>query len=312
MACPSCNIRRRHQVPRVHPWRGRTMPAKHREVRRLSRRRRNAPRLVQALSRLTGRQFRRPRSIHLKRRPSQHSRRAICLRKIWWTHLDSNQGPLACEASALTGLSYASTGEGDYRAVRAASQERGTSAILMSSKRTREHQENRIMGRLRQVSKAEATPEVRELYQQFFGDRDPVAEPGTATGTPGDYWTTFALVPDLLFQARNSLMALMQPGRKLPAKLRELAIVRTGIVGESKFEYSQHLKVARMVGVSEDKLAAIKSWATSDKFNDVERAVMQSTDEIVGRNLVEDETFAALKSHLADEQIFELFYVIGL
>src|ERR1700677_187584 len=145
------------------------------------------------------------------------------------------------------------------------------------------------MGRLRQVSKAEASPEVRDLYQQYFGDRDPVAEPGTATGTPGDYWTTFAVVPDLLFQARNSLTALMQPGRKLPAKLRELAIVRTGIVGDSKFEYSQHLKVARMVGVSEDKLAAIKSWATSDKFNDVERAVMQSTDELVGRNLVADD-----------------------
>lgn len=31
-------------------------------------------------------------------------------RIYWWTHLDSNQGPLACEASALTGLSYASTG----------------------------------------------------------------------------------------------------------------------------------------------------------------------------------------------------------
>ena len=119
------------------------------------------------------------------------------------------------------------------------------------------------MGRLRQVSKAEATPEIQELYKQFFGDRDPVADPGTATGTPGDYWTTFALVPDLLFQARNSLMALMQPGRKLPPKLRELAIIRTGIVGDSRFEYSQHLKVARMVGVSEDKLAAIKSWATS-------------------------------------------------
>src|SRR4029077_13514714 len=64
------------------------------------------------------------------------------------------------------------------------------------------------MGRLRQVSRAEASPEIGELYTQFFGDRDPVAQPGTATGTPGDYWTTFALVPDLLFQARNSLMAL--------------------------------------------------------------------------------------------------------
>jgi alkylhydroperoxidase family enzyme len=104
----------------------------------------------------------------------------------------------------------------------------------------------------------------------------------------------------------------MQPGRKLPAKLRELAVLRTGIVGESRFEYSQHLKVARMVGVSEDKLAAIKGWAVSDKFSGVERAVMQATDEIVGRNLVEDATFAALKSHLSDEQIMELFYVIGL
>jgi alkylhydroperoxidase family enzyme len=168
------------------------------------------------------------------------------------------------------------------------------------------------MRRLRQVSKAEATPAIQELYKQFFGERDPVAEPGTATGTPGDYWTTFALVPDLLFNARDSLMMLMQPGRKLPPKLRELAIVRTGIVGDSKFEYSQHLKVARMVGHSEDKLAAIKGWATSDKFSPVERAVMQATDELVGRNLVEDETFAALKSHLSDEQIFELFYVIAL
>src|SRR5712692_4838473 len=116
------------------------------------------------------------------------------------------------------------------------------------------------MGRLKQVPRNEAPPEVQKLYQEFFGDRDPVAQPGTATGTPGDYWTTFALVPDLLFQARKDLMTLMSPGRTLDPKLRELAIVRTGIVGDSKFEYSQHLKVARMVGVSDDKLAEIKGW----------------------------------------------------
>ena len=166
--------------------------------------------------------------------------------------------------------------------------------------------------RLKQVSKAEASAEIRELYQQFFGDRDPVAQPGTATGTPGDYWTTFALVPDLLFNARAGLSLLLSPGRILPVQLRELAIIRTGIVGDSRFEYSQHLKVARMVKVADDKLAAIKGWATSDKFTPVERAVMAATDELVGRNLVEDETFAELKKHLSDPQIFELFYVICL
>ena len=168
------------------------------------------------------------------------------------------------------------------------------------------------MGRLRQVSKAEAPPEVLAIYREFFGERDPVAEPGTATGTPGDYWTTFALVPDLLVMARNSLMTLLQPGRRLDPKLRELVILRTGIVGDSKFEYSQHMKVARIVGVPEEKLTAIKGWATSELFTPVERVVMAATDEILSRNRVEDETFAALQAHLSDPEILELFVVIGL
>jgi len=107
-------------------------------------------------------------------------------------------------------------------------------------------------------------------------------------------------------------MTLLQPGRKLDAKLRELAIMRTGIVGDSRFEYSQHLKVARMVGVPEEKLAAIKGWTTSDLFTTVERAVMAATDEMLSRTLVEDETFAALQKHLSDAEILELFVVIGL
>ncbi len=168
------------------------------------------------------------------------------------------------------------------------------------------------MGRLSEVSAAHAPPEVQAIYREFFGDRDPVAAPGTATGTPGNYWTTFALAPDLLQMAHRDLLSLLQPGRRLDAELRELAIVRTGIVGDSKFEYSQHLKMARTVGIAEHKLAAIKGWTTSDLFSPVERAVMAATDEILARNLVEDATFAALKSHLPEPAILELFVVIGL
>lgn len=168
------------------------------------------------------------------------------------------------------------------------------------------------MSRLRQVPKAEAPTEVRAIYQEFFGERDPVAEPGTATGTPGDYWTTFALVPDLMVQARDCLLGMLGPGRQLDPQLRELAILRTGIVGDSRFEYSQHMKVARTVNIPEAKLAAIKGWTTSGLFSPVERAVMAATDELLSRNLVEDATFAELQRHLSDPQILELFYAIGL
>jgi alkylhydroperoxidase family enzyme len=165
--------------------------------------------------------------------------------------------------------------------------------------------------RVRQVSLGEAAPEVRKLYQQIFGDRDPVAQPGTATGSPGDYWTTLALVPDILKMAADALFALLQPGRKLEPRFRELAILRTAIVGDCRFEYSQHLKLARAVGISDAKLNALKCWTTSEHFDPAERAVMAASDELISRNLVEDTTFAALKRHFSDEQIVELFMVIA-
>ena len=44
------------------------------------------------------------------------------------------------------------------------------------------------MPRLREVSRKDADPSVLPVYDALFGDRDPVTDPGTATGTPGNWW----------------------------------------------------------------------------------------------------------------------------
>jgi alkylhydroperoxidase family enzyme len=167
--------------------------------------------------------------------------------------------------------------------------------------------------RVKEVGLTEATLETQAIYKRVFGDRDPVVQPGTATGSRGDYWTTLALVPDIFKLSTEIVSGLLAPGRKLSPTLRELAILRTAIVGDCKFEYSQHLKVAQMpevVVIPREKLGAIKSWTTSGVYTAEERAVMAATDELIGRNLIEDATFAELKSHLSDEQIVELIFVI--
>lgn len=47
------------------------------------------------------------------------------------------------------------------------------------------------MARLRQVSKADAPPEVTKIYQELFEDRDPVSEPGrNCCSIAGAYLTT--------------------------------------------------------------------------------------------------------------------------
>jgi alkylhydroperoxidase family enzyme len=168
------------------------------------------------------------------------------------------------------------------------------------------------MPRLRQVSRADATPEVAAVYDRLFPGRDPVAEPGTATGTPGNWWTTFALSPDVLAHAQAGFALLNSKKRALTPYQRELALVRAGFNGESQFVFSQHCKAARHAGVPDDKIAAIPAWNTSPAFDDADRAVLAYADEMtLSRGRVQDATFAALQSHLNDEAIMELTYAIA-
>ena len=169
------------------------------------------------------------------------------------------------------------------------------------------------MPRLRQVPRAEAPPDVQRVYDLLFEGRDPVAEPGTATGTPGNWWTVFALVPDCFRHAVAGFAFYRSQARKLDPRLRELGQLRAGFVCESQFVFSQHCKAARDVGLAEEKIAAVPAWAASDVFTPLERAVLAYTDELVlQRGRVQDATFAALQAELSDEEILELTYVTGL
>ena len=67
------------------------------------------------------------------------------------------------------------------------------------------------------------------IYQRLFGDRDPVVEPGTATGTPGNWWTVMALVPDVFEHATAGLLLYRSPERSLDPILRELGFDPTAI-----------------------------------------------------------------------------------
>jgi len=167
------------------------------------------------------------------------------------------------------------------------------------------------MPRLRQVPRAEAPAGiVQVMYKMLFDDRDPVAEPGTATGTPGDWWTVFALVPDVFEHCVRGFSLYRSEDRVLDPVLRELGQCRAGWARGSQFVFSQHCKSLRALGVPDEKIEAIAAWSTSSEFNDAERAVLAYTDALVhdgGR--VADATFAALKSHLSDEEILEFTYI---
>lgn len=165
------------------------------------------------------------------------------------------------------------------------------------------------MPRLRQVPREEADPLSQTLYGVLFGDKDPIAEPGTETGTPGNWWTVFANSPDVQKHTSDGFRFYRDPARKIDPVLRELGQIRVGYARQSQFVFSQHCKACRSVGMSEEKIQAIPHWQVSDVFSTLERAILAYTDGLVlegGR--VPDGVFEVLKEHLSDEEILEFTY----
>jgi alkylhydroperoxidase family enzyme len=171
-----------------------------------------------------------------------------------------------------------------------------------------------MANRLRAVPKSEASaPIVARMYGLLFGDRDPVTEPGTATGTPGDWWTAFANVPDVLEHAVAGFALYQSPARRLDPVLRELGQTRAGWAAQSQFVFSQHCKSLRHLGVGEDKIAAIPHWAAADCWTEPERLVLAYTDCLVyDHGRVPDGLYAALRRHLDDVELLELTYITTL
>lgn len=171
------------------------------------------------------------------------------------------------------------------------------------------------MPRLDPVPRADDNPPiVTAMYDLLFGPgRDPVAEPGTNTGTPGDWWTVFARSADVLRHCVDGFALYQSPDRRLDPQLRELGQTRVGWARGSLFVYSQHVKSCRAVGLPEEKIEAIPHWQVADCFSEVERAVLAYTDGLAldgGR--VADGVFAALRRHLSDEEVLELTYITCL
>jgi alkylhydroperoxidase family enzyme len=166
------------------------------------------------------------------------------------------------------------------------------------------------MPRLSQVSREDAHPFAQSVYGSLFGDRDPVTDPGTATGTPGDWWTVFALVPDAFDHTAAGFQFYRSPDRHLSAFHRELGQIRVGWNVGSRFVFSQHCKACRDAGFSEEQIAAIPNWSIADCWEPAHRALLAYTDCLtLQHGRTPDGLFDELKSHFTDVEILEFTYV---
>lgn len=101
----------------------------------------------------------------------------------------------------------------------------------------------------------------------------------------------------------------------LPAQLRELVILRVGALCSSRYEVTQHRRVAALAGVSVAQIEAVLTHPEGDvpeaAFDLLERQVLRFTDAVVRHVKAPQAAFDALAAHLPAQQMMEITMTIG-
>ncbi len=93
--------------------------------------------------------------------------------------------------------------------------------------------------------------------------------------------------------------------------LREIAIIRVGVLSGAGYEVYQHERIGRRLGMSESLIAAIREGPGAPSLDEAQREVMAFTDDLVANVRAGDATFDPLKKRLGYKALQELTITIG-
>jgi alkylhydroperoxidase family enzyme len=101
---------------------------------------------------------------------------------------------------------------------------------------------------------------------------------------------------------------------ELPERDREIAIIRTGALTRSEYEWGMHVSIyAERCGLSEaqvEELTLCADWRalSAQRWTAAERLIVRMVDELHRHSTVSDATWAGLQAHWPLPQIVELLF----
>ena len=139
---------------------------------------------------------------------------------------------------------------------------------------------------------------------------DVLAKTLVRDGEPLNIFQALAHQPTLL-KRFNALGGAFLVHGLLPAREREIVILRVGWNCRSVYEFGQHTLIGRDAGLSEAEIAALATTRATGPWSADDEALIALADEICGDDCAGDATFAALRRRWTDAELVELVILVG-
>jgi 4-carboxymuconolactone decarboxylase len=135
-------------------------------------------------------------------------------------------------------------------------------------------------------------------------------EPYEQAGRLLNVFTTMANHPDL---ARDWLTFATHVLRRnsLPARDREILILRIGWLCGAEYEWAQHVRLAKGVGMTDDDIRRVSQGPDAPGLSDHERLLIRAADELRDDAFLSDTTWNALAKTYDTRQMMDLVFTVG-
>jgi len=152
--------------------------------------------------------------------------------------------------------------------------------------------------RIRPLSDAELGPEQTEALEAF--------RPGPVL----NIFRTLVHAPKALTRFNQWGGYVLSRRNDLPAREREIVILRTGYLCKSGYEWTQHVRIGLREGLTEDEIARLKKGADAG-WGPADAALIRASAELHADQFVSDATWAELSKHFTEKQCMDVVFTAG-
>ncbi len=145
---------------------------------------------------------------------------------------------------------------------------------------------------------AEPGPEAAERLAKAFGDRRPL-----------NIFATLAHAPKML-DAVLHMGGFLLSGKGIPAREREIVVLRVGWRAGSVYEFGQHTVLGTQAGLTEAEIERLTEEGL-DGWDEGDRHLVAMADDLHADDKVADSTWAGLAERWNETQLVELLVLAG-
>jgi alkylhydroperoxidase family enzyme len=127
---------------------------------------------------------------------------------------------------------------------------------------------------------------------------------------PRNVFTTMARHPQL-FEPWVRFGGQLLTRGTIPARERELVILRTAINSNSEYEWAQHAPLGRQAGLSDEEIEAARLPIADHDWSEADALILRAVDELDASCTLGDDTWNALSARFDQKQMIEFPMLVG-